>query len=81
MFSSITQRGIHAWETDLAQLIVELNKLTLALSTRQAAIGRLIRNYDGVVGTLNANRQALEGTITGLNAAATQLASLLVVRW
>ena len=63
---------------DLAQLIVELNKLTVALSTRQAAIGRLIRNYDSVVGTLNGNRASLEGTITGLNQAALQLASLLI---
>lgn len=63
---------------DLAQLIVELNKLTLALSTRQAAISRLITNYGAVTGTLDDNRRALEGTITGLNDAATQLASLLV---
>jgi phospholipid/cholesterol/gamma-HCH transport system substrate-binding protein len=63
---------------DLAQLIVELNKLTVALSTRQAAIARLIRNYGEVTGTLDDNRGALEGTITGLNDAAAQLASLLV---
>lgn len=63
---------------DLAQMIVELNKLTLALSTRQAAIARLITNYGAVTGTLDDNRKALEGTITGLNDAATQLASLLV---
>jgi phospholipid/cholesterol/gamma-HCH transport system substrate-binding protein len=63
---------------DLAQLIVELNKLTLALSTRQVAIARLINNYGAVTGTLDANRSALEGTITGLNDAATELASLLV---
>jgi phospholipid/cholesterol/gamma-HCH transport system substrate-binding protein len=63
---------------DLAQMIVELNKLTLALSTRQAAIARLIQNYGAVTGTLDDNRAALEGTITGLNDAAAQLASLLV---
>jgi phospholipid/cholesterol/gamma-HCH transport system substrate-binding protein len=63
---------------DLGQLIVELNKLTLALSSRQAAIGRLIDNYGAVTGTLTENRRALEGTITGLNDAATELASLLV---
>lgn len=63
---------------DLAQLIVELDKLTVALSTRQAAIGRLIRNYGEVTGTLVDNRSALEGTITGLSEAATELASLLV---
>jgi virulence factor Mce-like protein len=63
---------------DLAQMIVELNKLTVALSTRQEAIGRLIRSYNAVAGTLNGNRAALEGTITGLNAAAAQLAALLV---
>lgn len=63
---------------DLGQLIVELNKLTLALSSRQAAIARLITNYGAVTGTLTENRKALEGTITGLNDAATELASLLV---
>jgi phospholipid/cholesterol/gamma-HCH transport system substrate-binding protein len=63
---------------DLAQMIVEMNKLTVALSTRQQAIGRLIRSYDTVAGTLNDNRTALEGTITGLNAAAMQLAALLI---
>ena len=63
---------------DLAQLVVELNKLTVALSTRQEALGRLIRSYDAVAGVLTQNRQALEGTVTGLNEAATQLASLLV---
>jgi virulence factor Mce-like protein len=63
---------------DLAGLIVELNKLTVALSTRQQAIARLIQNYGIVTGTLVANRDALEGTITGLNQAAIQLASLLI---
>jgi virulence factor Mce-like protein len=63
---------------DLAGLIVELNKLTVALSTRQQAIARLIQNYGAVTGTLNANRAALEGTITGLNEAAVELASLLI---
>ncbi len=63
---------------DLAQLIVELDRLTVALSSRQAALGRLIRNYDAVAGVLTKNRQALEGTIGGLNDAATQLASLLI---
>lgn len=63
---------------DLAQLIVELDKLTIALSTRQAALGRLIRNYGEVTGTLVDNRSALEGTIDGLSAAASELASLLV---
>ena len=63
---------------DLAGLVVELNKLTVALSTRQQAIGRLIDNYGTVTGTLDANRAALEGTITGLNEMAVQLASLLI---
>lgn len=63
---------------DLASLIVELNKLTVALSTRQRAIAQLIQNYGAVTGTLNTNRAALEGTITGLNQAAIQLASLLI---
>ncbi len=69
---------LSAKRDDLAQLIVQLNTLTQALSTRQQAIGRLIRSYDVVAGTLNQNRTALEGTITGLNDAATQLASLLI---
>lgn len=61
----------------LAGLIQELNKLTLTLSTRQESIARLIGTYNVVVSTLNDNRDALEGTIQGLNAAATELASLL----
>jgi virulence factor Mce-like protein len=63
---------------DLARLIVELDKVTTTLSTRQQAIGQLIRNYDAVSGTLDENRKALEGTVTGLNDAATQLAALLL---
>ncbi len=63
---------------DISKLIVELEKLTVALSTRQQAIGQLIRNYGAVAGTLNQNRAALEGTIDGLNDAAVQLAALLV---
>jgi phospholipid/cholesterol/gamma-HCH transport system substrate-binding protein len=62
---------------ELAATFVQLNKLTLAAATRQAAIGRLIRNYAAVTGTVTANRRALEGTIEGLNQAALQLASLL----
>jgi hypothetical protein len=69
---------LSAKRDDLAQIITEFNKLTVALSTRQAALGQLIRDYGTVVGTLNANRSALEGTITGLNEAAAQLASLLL---
>ncbi|MGH2555208.1 MAG: MCE family protein [Actinomycetota bacterium] len=70
--------GLSEKRDDLAQLIVELDKLTVALSTRQEAIGRLIRNYGEVTGTLVDNRTALEGTITGLSEAANELASLLV---
>ncbi|HXJ63869.1 MAG TPA: MCE family protein, partial [Actinomycetota bacterium] len=69
---------LNAKRDDLAQLIVELDKVTTTLSTRQQAIGQLIRNYDAVSGTLDENRTALEGTVTGLNDAATQLAALLL---
>jgi phospholipid/cholesterol/gamma-HCH transport system substrate-binding protein len=62
---------------ELGAAFVQLNKLTVAASTRQAAIGRLIRNYAAVAGTVTANRRSLEGTIEGLNQAALQLASLL----
>ncbi len=62
---------------ELASLITELNTLTQALTTRQQGLGQLIQTYDTVAGTLNDNRSALEGTITGLNAAAAQLAGLL----
>jgi len=63
---------------DLADLVVQLDRLTDALATRQTAIGRLIRTYGVVAGTVNTNRAALEGTISGLNDAAIQLANLLV---
>jgi phospholipid/cholesterol/gamma-HCH transport system substrate-binding protein len=69
---------LNAKRDDLAELIVQLDKVTTALSTRQQAIGQLIRNYDAVSGTLTSNRAALEGTVTGLNDAATQLAALLL---
>jgi phospholipid/cholesterol/gamma-HCH transport system substrate-binding protein len=69
---------LNAKRDDLANLVVELDKLTTTLSTRQQAIGQLIRNYDAVSGTLASNRAALEGTVTGLNDAATQLAALLL---
>jgi phospholipid/cholesterol/gamma-HCH transport system substrate-binding protein len=62
---------------DLADIIVELDKLTISLSTRQDALGQLIDNYEAVVGTIAANRSALGGTIDGLNQASLQLASLL----
>jgi virulence factor Mce-like protein len=62
---------------NLAGLITELNQLTLTLSTRQESIARLIGTYNVVVGTLTDNRAALEGTVQGLNAAMTELASLL----
>ncbi|HEX8099996.1 MAG TPA: MCE family protein [Actinomycetota bacterium] len=62
---------------ELAQTFVELNKVTLATASRQAAVGRLIRNYAAVAGTITNNRRALEGTIDGLNQASLQLASVL----
>jgi phospholipid/cholesterol/gamma-HCH transport system substrate-binding protein len=69
---------LNAKRDDLSELIVQLDKLTTTLSTRQQAIGELIRDYDSVSGTLTSNRAALEGTVNGLNDAATQLAALLL---
>ena len=68
---------LSAKREDLASLITELNDLTQTLATRQRSIGQLIQTYDTVASTLNDNRSALEGTITGLNEAAAQLAGLL----
>ena len=61
----------------LAGLIQELNTVTVTLSTRQDAIARLINSYNTVGHALNDNRVALEGTITGLSQAATELSSLI----
>jgi virulence factor Mce-like protein len=69
---------LNAKRDDLADLVVQLDKVTTTLASRQRAVGQLIRNYDAVSGTLDANRRALEGTVTGLNEAATQLAALLL---
>jgi phospholipid/cholesterol/gamma-HCH transport system substrate-binding protein len=63
---------------DLKTLIVELDKLTTALSTRQRGIAGLIHNYNTVARAIVDDRTALEGTIDGLNQAALQLASLLI---
>ncbi len=70
-------RVLNAKRDEMAELFVQLNNLTLALSTRQQAMGELIRSYNAVVGTITRNRRALEGTIDGLRDAAVQLASLL----
>ena len=70
-------RVLSAKRDDLAELFVQLNNLTLALSTRQQAMGELIRSYSAVASTITTNRRALEGTIDGLRDAAVQLASLL----
>ncbi|HEX9235330.1 MAG TPA: MCE family protein, partial [Actinomycetota bacterium] len=63
---------------DLASLVVELNKLTLALGSRQQKVAQLITAYNQVAGTLTSNRSAVEGTVSGLNSASLQLASLLI---
>lgn len=79
----LIEHGSNVMETlagkrqDLTAIIVELNEITQALSTRQAALGSLIDTYGVVTGNLNENRAALEGTIQGLNLAATELADLL----
>ncbi|MGH2820807.1 MAG: MCE family protein [Actinomycetota bacterium] len=62
----------------LAGLIVQMNRLTQTLSTRRRSIARLLVLYNSVARMLNENRSSLEGTISGLNAAATELADLLV---
>jgi phospholipid/cholesterol/gamma-HCH transport system substrate-binding protein len=69
---------LNSKRNDLADLVVQLDKVTTTLASRQQAVGQLIRNYDAVSGTLDANRKALEGTVTGLDEAATQLAALLI---
>jgi phospholipid/cholesterol/gamma-HCH transport system substrate-binding protein len=63
---------------DLKTLIVQLDKLTTALATRQRGISGLIHNYNTVGHAIVDDRTALEGTISGLNQASLQLASLLV---
>ena len=69
---------LSAKREDLKQLIVNFDRLTGALATRQAAIGRLIRAYNSVAHTLTDNRAAVEGTIDGLNRASVELAGLLI---
>jgi phospholipid/cholesterol/gamma-HCH transport system substrate-binding protein len=63
---------------DLAQIVVEFDRLSRALATRQEGLAQLIQSYNTVARTLTGNRIALEGTITGLNDAASELASLLI---
>ena len=67
-----------AKRNDLKTLIVELDKLTTVLSTRQRGIGDLIHNYNTVAHAVVDDRAALEGTISGLNQASLQLAGLLI---
>ncbi|MGH2698618.1 MAG: MCE family protein [Actinomycetota bacterium] len=62
----------------LAEMIVNFNEVTQTLKGRQTEIATLIDTYNVVLRTLNANRDSLEGTITGLTEASAQLASLLV---
>jgi ABC-type transporter Mla subunit MlaD len=67
-----------AKRNDLKTLIVQLDKLTTALATRQRGIAGLIHSYNTVAHAVVDDRTALEGTISGLNQASLQLASLLV---
>jgi phospholipid/cholesterol/gamma-HCH transport system substrate-binding protein len=62
----------------LSELIVNFNEVAQTLKGRQSEIATLIDTYNVVLRTLNANRDSLEGTITGLTEASAQLASLLV---
>lgn len=63
---------------EITNLIVQFNTLTQSLATRQDALGQLINTYNVVGTTVNEVRGSLQGTITGLNDAASQLASLLI---
>ena len=63
---------------DLAAIIVQFDRLSTALATRQQGLRRLIHSYNTVAHTLTGNRVALEGTIVGLSNAAEELAALLV---
>jgi ABC-type transporter Mla subunit MlaD len=80
----LIEHGSHVISTlaakrdDLKTLVVQLDKLTTALSTRQRGIASLIHNYNTVARAVVGDRHALEGTINGLNQAALQLASLLI---
>ena len=75
--SSLIQT-LSAKRGDLAAIIVQFDRLSRALATRQEGIKDLIRTYNTVAHTLTGNRAALEGTITGLSDASEQLASLLL---
>jgi hypothetical protein len=68
---------LSAKRDDLAKIIVEFEKLTTALATRKAALARVIKSYNAVIGTITTNRAAVEGSITGLNEMAIELAALL----
>ncbi len=63
---------------EIANLIVQFNTLTQALATRGDALGQLINTYNVVGTTVNDVRGSLQGTISGLNDASSQLASLLI---
>lgn len=63
---------------EITNLIVQFNTLTQSLATRQDALGQLINTYNVVGTTVNEVRESLQGTISGLNDAASQLASLLI---
>lgn len=63
---------------DLAQIVVQFDRLSRALNTRKEGLASLIHSYNSVARTLTTNRVAVEGTITGLSDAATELASLLL---
>ncbi|MFN2545535.1 MAG: MCE family protein [Actinomycetota bacterium] len=69
---------LSAKRADLAEIIVQFDKVSRSLATRQQGIANLIHSYNAVAGTLVTNRAALEGTVTGLRDAALQLASLLI---
>lgn len=69
---------LSAKRDDLATIVVQFDRLSRALSTRQAAIGRLIHSYNAVAGTVVTNRSAVEGTIEGLNEMSAELAALLI---
>lgn len=69
---------LDAKRNELAGMIVQFNRITQALSTRQETIARLLGSYNVVGRTINDVRSSLEGTIDGLNDASAALASLLI---
>lgn len=63
---------------DLAGIITGFERVSRVVSDRRDEVDRLIETYNAVVGTLTANRTALEGSVIGLKDMSTELAALLL---